>query len=93
MGLFAKKKAAAPLQNQLAAFSLRLVCLEREQRNLKLDYLETYDKVQRLMSRVAKRAALDNPKLPTNPEEAQDAFSHLDKVSAEIMRRRANGVK
>jgi len=93
MGLFAKKKAVAPLQNQLAAFSLRLVMLEREQRNLKLDYLETYDKVQRLMSRVAKRAALDNPKLPDEPNEKQDEFSHLDEVSAGIMRRRANGVQ
>lgn len=83
--------AHGKLQNQLAAFSLRLVTLEREQRNLKLDYLETYDKVQRLMSRVAKRAALDNPVPASEPEVVHDEFSHLDKISADIMRRRANG--
>jgi len=93
MRLFGKKKAAKPLENVLAAFSLRLVQLEREMRNLKLDYLETYDKTQRLMSRVAKRAALDNPPLPPEPDDPPDEFSKLDDISAGIMRRRAAGGK
>ena len=88
---FRKKTTYGTLVRHIAALSLRLTTLEREQRNLKLDYLETYDKVQRLMSRVAKRAALDNPKLPDEPDEPQDEFSHTDKISAGILRRRANG--
>jgi len=88
---FKKKPAPGYLQRQLAALTLRLVTLERDQRNLKLDYLETYDKVQRLMSRVAKRAALDNPAPVLKPEPEHDPYSHLDKISADIMRRRANG--
>jgi len=90
---FAKKKAAGHLQRQVAALSLRLSILERDQRGLKLEYLETYDKVQRLMGRVAKRASLDRPDKAVENEVHHDQFSHLDHVSAEIMRRRANGAR
>lgn len=91
MSLFGKKPASKPVQNAMLAFSARLATLEREQRSLKLEFLETYDKVNRLMARVAKRAALDNPKPPEPPEEALDEFSNLDPISAEIHRRRARG--
>jgi len=93
MGIFSKKKAPNLLQNRLAALSNRVAQLERDQRNLKLDYLETYDKVQRLMSRVAKRAALDIPALPPDAEDPVDPFGHLDPISARILRLRSNGMK
>ena len=92
MSLFGKKKASKSVQHALLAFSARLSTLEREQRNLKLEYLETYDKVNRMMARVAKRAALDNPK-PKEPEEEQlDLISRSDSITAEILARRAKGM-
>ena len=92
MRLFGTKKASKTVQHALLAFSARLSTLEAEQRNLKLEYLETYDKVNRMMARVAKRAALDNPKPPDPPEDPPDEFSAMDPISAEIHRRRARGM-
>lgn len=92
MRLFGTKKASKTVQNALLAFSARLATLEREVRSAKLEYLETYDKVSRMMARVAKRAALDNPK-PKEPEEEQlDLVSRSDSITAEILARRAKGM-
>lgn len=93
MGIFAKKIAYADLQDRYRALALDMKALQSEMRKLTLEQVETYDKVKRLMSRVAKRAALDNPPDVREPDDVQDEFSHLDTVSAEIMRRRANGMK
>lgn len=93
MGIFAKKVAFADLEDRYRAVALDMKALQSEMRKLTLEQVETYDKVQRLMSRVAKRAALDRPKPDPEPEPEGDEFSHLDRVSAEIMRRRANGMK
>lgn len=93
MRLFRKNPGTDELQRHLETLSSRLDKLEGLQRALKLEYLETYDKVQRLMSRVSKRAALDRSPPDPDPEEVQDEFSHMDKISAEIMRRRANGME
>jgi len=87
MRLFGKKKASKPLTNVLAGLSMRLATLEREMRSLRLEYLETYDKVNRMMARNAKRAALDNPKPPALPEELGD-ISRSDQITAEILERR-----
>ena len=92
MSLFGKKTTSKPVQNALLAFSARLAVLEREQRSLKLEFLETYDKVNRLMARVAKRAALDNPKPPEPPDEALDQLSRSDSITAEILARRSKGM-
>jgi len=93
MRLFGSKPGVTDLQNHLATLSERLNQLESDQRRLELDYLETYDKVKRLMSRVAKRAALDSPTEPDAAPALDDRWSHLDPISADIMRRRANGVR
>jgi len=93
MAIFGKNRAANALAEQVGALTEQVNLLERSFRNLELDYLQTYDKVKRLMSRVAKRAAIDDRR-PDEPElETQDKFSHLDPISADIMRRRANGVR
>lgn len=93
MGFFGKKTATPALEEQVAALTVATNELERQFRNLELDYLQTYDKVKRLMSRVAKRAAIDSPGVNDVEPEIQDKFSHLDPISADIMRRRANGVR
>jgi len=92
MRLFGSKKASKTVQNALLGFSARLSTLEREQRNLKLEYLETYDKVNRMMARNAKRAALDNPKPPVPPEDEQPSLTRSDRITAEIQQRRAKGM-
>ena len=89
MRLFGKNTAAKTVQHALLAFSARLATLEREQRNLKLEYLETYDKVNRLMARVAKRAALDRPKDPDPPPLLESTQSRSEALTAEILARRA----
>jgi len=92
MGLFRKKTATRLLENRLGALTLRVAQLERDSRKTQLEFLETYDKVARMMSRNAKRAAVDRPPPPPPDVKAPDAFSGLDKISAQILRRRANGV-
>jgi len=93
MALFGNKRDEPTLKEHLGALSERQSQLESDLRRLQLDYLETYDKVKRLMSRVAKRTALDTPTLDDSEAPIDDKFSHLDPISAEIMRRRANGVR
>jgi len=93
MPIFRHNRAANALAEQVGTLTEQVSLLERSFRNLELDYLQTYDKVKRLMSRVAKRAAIDEPTGGDAELPIQDKFSHLDPVSAEIMRRRANGVR
>jgi len=93
MPIFGKNRAANALAEQVGALTEQVSLLERSFRNLELDYLQTYDKVKRLMSRVAKRAAIDQPINDDGEVPIQDKFSHMDPISADIMRRRANGVR
>jgi len=93
MAIFAKNRAYDALAEQVGALTEQVSLLERSFRNLELDYLQTYDKVKRLMSRVAKRAAIDQPIDDIGEAIVEDKFSHLDPISADIMRRRANGVR
>lgn len=93
MGFFGKNQTYDDLAEQVATLSVAVDKVERNFRNLELDYLQTYDKVKRLMSRVAKRAAIDQPNDDQGELPIDDKFSHLDPISAEIMRRRANGVR
>jgi len=93
MAIFGNNRAANVLAEQVGALTEQVSLLERSFRNLELDYLQTYDKVKRLMSRVAKRAAIDQPTDDIAEAIIDDKFSHLDPISADIMRRRANGVR
>ena len=92
MRLFGKKTASKPVQNALLGFSARLATIEREQRSLKLEWLETYDKINRLMARLAKRDAIDKRPQDQPDPPVHNPYSHLDPISAEIMLRRAKGM-
>ena len=93
MGIFAKKPATGDLFDDLAGLRERVSVLESDQRRLELDYLDTYQKVKRLMSRIAKTTALDRSDKAVENEVHHDPYSHLDQISADIMRRRGNGVR
>jgi len=92
MRLFRKKPASPLLRNRLDALTTRVNQAEHDLRILKLEWQETLDKVTRLMSRVAKRAAIDNPMPHDPPPDPPDEFSNMDPISAEIHRRRAGGM-
>ncbi len=93
MPIFRHNRAANALAEQVGTLTEQVSLLERSFRNLELDYLQTYDKVKRLMSRVAKRAAIDHQPDTNETPLIDDKFSHMDPISAEILRRRANGVR
>jgi len=86
------RKASKMVQQCLLGFSARLATLEREQRSLKLEWLETYDKINRLMARLAKRDAIDNPKPKPSDNPGLDMFTRSDTISAEILARRRKGM-
>lgn len=92
MGIFAKNVAYADLQDRYRALAGDMKALQSEMRKLTLEQLETYDKVQRLMSRVAKRAALDNPKPRDVVADPVAEMNRSDSITAEILARRAKGL-
>jgi len=68
-----------------------LVELERDMRIHKVELLEIYDKIHRLFGRIAKRAAIDNPRTPEVPEPPGNIEPAIDEISAAILARRAKG--
>jgi len=91
MIIFARQKALERLEDRLAVVADLCATLERDNRNLKLEFVELYDKVSHQMSRMAKRAAVHEKEngedvLPLPPD---DPYVHLDPVSRSIMMRRA----
>jgi len=93
MSLFGKKTAEFSLVESLEAFGLRLSTLESEMRMLQTEYLDTHDKMKRLMSRVAKRAAIDAGNGPEPPILETSTSSGLDPISAKIHARRGDGIR
>jgi len=87
MGLFRNNIALERIEDRLAKIETIAADLERENRGLKLEYVELYDKVSHQMSRMAKRYARDNPEVNDAPvvEEPDDG---LDPISRSILRRR-----
>jgi len=90
MRLFRTNKDAAWLADRLAKHEHRLDDLERDNRKLALEYIELYDKVKRQMSRMAKRAAVDERELNDEPliEPPDDG---IDPISRGILARRGKG--
>jgi len=91
MGIYARQKALERLDDRLAVVENLCSASERDLRNLKLEFVELYDKVSHQMSRMSKRAALyqkqnGEDELPVVPD---DPYAHLDPVSRSIMMRRA----
>lgn len=84
-------KALATLSDRVGNLADAMVDLERDMRALKLESLETYDKIHRLFGRIAKRTAIDNPP-PLPPEEIPAAAEDgLDEISRAIFARRNKG--
>jgi len=83
----------------------RVETLERDMRNLRLDWETTYEKIRTLMARLAKRAEkLDTAaeagqpgegELPTETGSLSPTFSRLTprqkQIQIQIMQRRSNG--
>jgi len=94
MGIFATNKAVERLRDRLETLEVLCGELERDRRKLDLEFTDLYDKVRRQMSRMAKRAAVDDKGNGFDQEtpEVPEQFQHLDPISRSIMIRRAGGV-
>ena len=87
MSIFADKKALGKILDRLGEVDDSISGLERNYRNLELEYIDLYDKVKRQMSRMAKRYAVDlkdNVELPEIP----DPDDGVDPISRSILARR-----
>ena len=87
MDIFGDKKALGRILERLDEIDESISCLERKYRSSELEYIELYDKVKRQMSRMAKRAAVDNKEVLELPE-IPDPDDGLDPISRSILRRR-----
>lgn len=90
------QKTLDRLGDDLCQLRRRLDDLEAAQKRVTLDNAELYEKTLRLMQRMAKRYAVDNP-VPPEPPDPDSSSSHLDgldPISKSIMVRRGTpGVK
>ena len=91
MSIFGEKTDLEPLLNRLSALEAQVQTFGSAVRSLELEWIETYDKVSRQMSRMAKRYAVDHAELttPDEPESTDGQGNRVDSVSAGILRRRA----
>lgn len=92
MGLFGKKTASPHPELVVADLVSRMSHLESDMRMLQTEYLDTHDKMKRLMSRVAKRAAIDGATVPELALPDIPETSGLDPISAKIHARRGDGI-
>jgi len=87
MGLFSDNTALERIEDRLAKIETLTASLEAENRSLKLEYIELYDKVSHQMSRMAKRYARD--KVDVNDAEViEEEIPGPDPISAKILERR-----
>lgn len=87
MSLFGDNIALERIEDRLAKIETLAASLESENRSLKLEYIELYDKVSHQMSRMAKRYARE--KSSTNDAEVIEPGEDLvDPISAKIIERR-----
>ncbi len=93
MSIFATAKAVERLKDRLETLEVLAGELERDRRKLDLEFTDLYDKVRRQMSRMAKRAAVDDAAAGNGELEEQvpGPFDHLDPISRSIMLRRSGG--
>jgi len=91
MGIFSQQRAIERLTDRLESVDNIVSELVRDRKKLDLEFTDLYDKVRRQMSRMAKRAAVDDKGngfdavVPQIPEGYED----MDPVSRSIMLRRA----
>jgi len=93
MGTFGTKKALERLESALQALTIRVEDGERASRGLHTEWLEHYDKTSRLMSRMAKRHAIDKKEngVDPDPDPVTEDPDELDPISAKIHARRTRG--
>jgi len=96
MSIFSQQKAIERLRDRLDGMDAMLGELERDRRKLDLEFTDLYDKVRRQMSRMAKRAAVDDKGNGFDQEvlAVPEHLQHLDPISRSIMLRRGGpGIK
>ena len=96
MSIFRQEKAIDRLRDRLDTLEVLCGELERDRRKLDLEFTDLYDKVRRQMSRMAKRAAVDDKANGFDQETDQvpEHLQHLDPISRSIMLRRSGvGIK
>ena len=77
------------LGDSLAAQLIRIETLERANKKLELEWVETYDKVRHQLSRMARRGDLSNGKDPdANVDETATDEAKMDPISERIHARR-----
>jgi len=91
MDLFGEKKAIASLHNRLLALEESHDALLRQNKSLRLEWEELYDKVRHQMSRMSKRVSTDSKLNEQSPEslESPEQFQDRDPISRSILLRRA----
>lgn len=89
--MWKQQKRTEDIEEGLRVLQGKFDTLEGAHRNLKLEYVELYDKVMRQMSRMAKRYEVDQKELPIENEPTNAAFplGGSDPISRSIMLRRA----
>ena len=96
MGVFSQQKAIERLSDRLESIDNVVSGLVRDRKKLDLEFTDLYDKVRRQMSRMAKRAAVDDKGNGFDAPEPEipDHLQHLDPISRSIMLRRGgHGMK
>ena len=81
--LLFQAKTATPVPPKVEE---RLAEVERELHSVKLEWLDTLDKVERWMHRSIKRAPIEPP--PEQPPAPADEMPGVDPISATLLRRR-----
>jgi len=87
MGLFGDNRTLERLESRIATLEQLCADSERTVRSLKLEYVELYDKVRHQMSRMAKRAVVDN-QFANDAEVIEEPDDGVDPISRQIIAQR-----
>jgi len=87
MSLFRDSRTLERLEDRIAKQEQLCADLERTVRGLKLEYVELYDKVRHQMSRMAKRAAVDELRA-NDAEVIEPPDDGIDPISRNILAQR-----
>jgi len=87
MGLFGDSRTLERLEDRIAKLEALCDDSERTVRSLKLEYVELYDKVRHQMSRMAKRAAVDE-QFANDAEVLEPPDDGIDPISRNILAQR-----
>ena len=87
MSLFGDNRALERLEDRIAKLEALADDSERIVRGLKMEYVELYDKVRHQMSRMAKRAAVDE-QIRNDVEVIEPPDDGIDPISRTILAQR-----